>query len=115
MVAVVQESLCVEVVGVVVPGVVVVEFGVGLVSPAVVEILVVMCLSEGVLVPQLLVRHGVVEDGGGWQFACGAVIIELDVEPLGSVDLPDGVNSLLTVLVSAFCRISCETLSFTPP
>ena len=92
MVAVVQETLRVEVVGVVVAGVVVIELCVGLVCPSVVEVLVVVYLPEGILVPQLLVRHGVVENGGRGQFPCGVVIVKLHVETLRPVDLPDGVE-----------------------
>ena len=91
VVAVIQKSFGVEVVGIEVARVVVVELHVSLVCPSIVEILVVVRLSEGVLVPQFLVRLGIVEDGSGREFPRGVVVVEFDVESLRSIYLPHSI------------------------
>ena len=51
-----------------------------------------MCLSESILIPQFLMRLGIVKDSGGREFPSGIVIVKLNVKSLRFVNLPDRVK-----------------------
>ena len=51
-----------------------------------------MCLSESILIPQFLMRLGIVKDSGGREFPSGIVIVKLNVKSLRFVNLPDRIE-----------------------
>ena len=92
MITIVQKALNIQIIGVIIARIIVVEFKIGLICPTVVEVFVVMRLTKSILVPQFLMGIRIVKDSGGRKFASRIIIVKLDVKSLCFVNLPDRVK-----------------------
>ena len=54
MITIIQKTLDIQIIGVIIPSIIVVKLQIGLISPTITEVFVLMRLSEGVLVPEFL-------------------------------------------------------------